>query len=102
MGSIFSDGEYAGRMPAAPRRPDPPPYRSNDYAPVIAGTLAWLIAFVVLLTRHDEMARNGQGWWLWVSVVGFALGLWGMVLVAIHHRVAARRATARQPDTDGD
>jgi hypothetical protein len=88
-------------MPSAPRRPDPPPYRTNDYAPVIAGTLAWLVAVVVLLSRHDEMARNGQGWWLWVAVVGVALGLWGMSLVAIHHRVAARRANHR-PDPDDE
>jgi len=87
-------------MQAASRRPDPPPYRTNDYAPVIASTLAWLVAVIVLLTRHDEMARHGQGWWLWVAVVGFALGLWGMVLVAIHHRVAARRAGRRDPDGD--
>jgi hypothetical protein len=89
-------------MPSPSRRPDPPPYRTNDYAPVIAGTLAWLIAVVVLATRHDEMARNGQGWWLWVAVVGFALGLWGMVLVAIHHRVAARRTGAHRPESDDE
>jgi hypothetical protein len=87
---------------AASRRPDPAPYRPNDYAPVIAGTLAWLVAVVVLLARHDEMARNGQGWWLWVAVVGFALGFWGMTLVAVHHRVAARRAERHNHGPDDE
>jgi len=93
---IFALGDqaathYADDM-AATRRPDPPPYRTNDYAPVIAGTLAWGIAFIVLLTRHDEMVPRGQGWWLWVSVAGFAIGLWGFVLVTLNHRAAARSA----------
>jgi len=94
---VFALGDHAGATHyadgmAATRRPDPPPYHTNDYAPVVAGTLAWGIAFIVLLTRHDEMVRHGQGWWLWVTVAGFALGLWGFVLVALHHRAAARRA----------
>ena len=65
--------------------------RTNDYAPVIVCLVGWAIGFVVLLVRHDEMAARGQGWWLWVTVTGFGLGLWGLVLVAAHHRNNRRR-----------
>lgn len=78
------------RAPA--RRPDPAPYRTNDYAPVIVGIVAWGIAAIVLLVMHHDMAARGQGWWLWVAVVGFGLGFWGLTLVAINHWAAARRA----------
>lgn len=81
---------------SAPRRPPLEPLRTNDYAPVIVGTVGWAIGFVVLLLRHQEMAARGQGWWLWVTVTGFGLGLWGLVLVALHHRSDQRR----QPATD--
>ncbi|HET9186598.1 MAG TPA: DUF2530 domain-containing protein [Acidothermaceae bacterium] len=85
---------------APPRRPEPAPYRTNDYAPVIVGITAWAIAAIVLLVKHHDMAARGQGWWLWVAVVGFALGFWGLVLVGLNHRAAARRASrsARSPD----
>jgi hypothetical protein len=74
--------------------------RTNDYAPVIAGQVGWAIAFVVLLIQHDAMAARGQGWWLWVTVTGFVLGLWGLVLVALHHRSARRRQARRQADVE--
>lgn len=65
--------------------------RTNDYAPVIVITVGWAIGFLVLLVRHEEMAARGQGWWLWVTVTGFVLGLWGLVLVGAHHRSNRRR-----------
>lgn len=76
----------------ANRRPDPPPYRTNDYVPVIVGIAAWVVALIVLLVRHHDMVGRGQGWWLWVAVVGVALGFWGLALVTINHWAAARRA----------
>jgi hypothetical protein len=82
---------------AATRRPEPPPFRSNEYAPVIVATGLWAIAFVVLLVRHDDMAARGQGWWLWVALSGFALGLWGLFMLRVHHRSLQKKA-ARQAD----
>jgi hypothetical protein len=84
----------------APPRPPLEPMRTNDYAPVIAGLVGWVIAFVVLLVRHGEMATRGQGWWLWVTVTGFAGGLWGLLLVALNHRSARRRQVRRQADAE--
>lgn len=87
---------------ATSRRPDPAPYRTNDYAPVIVGLAAWAIALIVLLARHHEMAGRGQGWWLWVAVVGIGLGLWGLVLVAVNHWATARRADRHAKPSDGN
>jgi len=78
-------------MPAD-RRPDPPPYRTNEYAPVIVGTSMWAIAFIVLLTQHHAMAARGQGWWLWVALVGFCLGLWGLFMLSVRHRSLRKKA----------
>jgi formate/nitrite transporter FocA (FNT family) len=46
---------------------------------VIAGIVAWAIAFVVVLIFRDELAKDGLEWWLWVTVAGFGLGLIGLV-----------------------
>jgi len=60
---------------------------------VIVGISLWAIAAIVLWIKHAEMARHGAGWWLWVAVSGFVLGLWGMVLVALNHRSRDKRAS---------
>lgn len=81
-------------MPAD-RRPDPPPFRTNEYAPVIVATSIWAIAFIVLLTQHHAMAGRGQGWWLWVALSGFGLGLWGLFMLTVHHRSLRKKAVPR-------
>jgi len=75
---------------AATRRPDPPPFRTNEFVPVIVGTVLWGTACLVLLTQHHAMAARGQGWWLWVTVSGFVLGLWGLFMLRLHHRSVAQ------------
>ena len=46
---------------------------------VIAGIIAWAIAFVVVLIFRDELEKDGLEWWLWVTVAGFGLGLIGLI-----------------------
>ncbi|MGH8890651.1 MAG: DUF2530 domain-containing protein [Acidothermaceae bacterium] len=90
----------AAHPPAArERRPDPPPLRTNEYLPAIVGTALWTITFVVLLVRHSAMAAHGQGWWLWVSVVGIAIGVWGYGLVSLRQRSLRRAAAAAAANT---
>jgi hypothetical protein len=45
---------------------------------VIAGIVAWALAFVVVLIFHDDLKRSGDEWWLWVTVAGFGLGWIGL------------------------
>ena len=46
---------------------------------VIAGIIAWAVAFVVVLIFRDELKKDGLEWWLWVTVAGFGHGLIGLV-----------------------
>lgn len=61
-----------------PRRPDPPPLPVNDLAAVAVGTAAWLIALLVLLALHTQLARNHETWWLSVCGAGVVLGIAGL------------------------
>lgn len=87
----------------SPRRPDPPPLRTNDRLVAAVGTVAWAVALVVLLIIGlPEDAR----WWLWVCVCGIATGLFGYWYLPRLHRARAaqiRRATpaASQEDLPG-
>jgi Protein of unknown function (DUF2530) len=45
---------------------------------VTIGTVVFAIAAVVLGIFYSSLARADQGWWLWVGVGGFALGLFGI------------------------
>ncbi|PKK15813.1 DUF2530 domain-containing protein [Thermomonospora sp. CIF 1] len=69
-----------------PRRPDPPPLRTDDRLVAAVGTVAWAIALVVLLIVDlPEDAR----WWLWVCVVGVATGIFGYWYLPRLHRARA-------------
>lgn len=43
------------------------------------GTLAWLVAFLVLLAFSGRLRSNGDEWWLWTALAGFGLGVFGVV-----------------------
>ena len=79
---------------AVPRRPDPPPLETNEFAPVIVATGLWVVAFLVLLTQHATLAAHGHGWYVWVGLSGFLLGLWGLSLMLLRQR-GSRRAQSR-------
>jgi hypothetical protein len=65
---------------------------------VVVGTVAWAIAFAVLVVFRDDLNRAGEGWWLWVTVAGFGLGLIG--LAYCRHRWAAIQAGHRSEHED--
>jgi Protein of unknown function (DUF2530) len=79
---------------AAPRRPDPPPYETNEFAPVIVATAIWAIGFVVVAAMHHSLARHGHGWYEWVGLSGFLLGLWGLTLMLLRRHLM-RKAQSR-------
>ena len=69
---------------AANRRPDPAPLETNDVRLITLGTVAWAVAFVVLLVVDPAGDRDR---WVWVAAAGVFLGL-----VGIRH-VRRRRST---------
>jgi hypothetical protein len=81
-----------------PRRPDPEPLEDYDVPLIIFGTALWVIAGVVLFAMHDRLEEHDKGWWPYSTIVGAALGLWGIRLV--RRRRARRRARAAAATKD--
>jgi hypothetical protein len=48
--------------------------------------------------RDDDLKRDGEEWWLWVTVAGFVLGLIGFAYC--RHRWAAIQAGHRSEQED--
>lgn len=74
-------------------RPTPAlPRKLVDLWPiVVAGTAAWLIAFVLLVVAR--FAFDAQpGVWLWATLAGFVLGLIGLAITT-WQRAASRRGS---------
>lgn len=44
----------------------------------ILGTIAFAVAFFVLLLFRSKLAESNGQWWLWVCVTGVGLGLVGI------------------------
>ena len=43
-----------------------------------AGTVAWLVAFLVLLPFYGTLREQHRLWWLWTCLAGIGLGLLGL------------------------
>lgn len=70
------------------------PVDADGVAAIALGTLAWALAAAVLfLFFREDLAADGDSWWLWVCVVGAGLGLLGLPYV-IRRRAAYRRHAA--------
>jgi len=74
--------------PAPPRHPDPEPLELDDTRVVLAGTVLWAVALVVLAVADVAGARV-PGWWAQMCGVGIVLGLLGLRFIA-RRRTAAR------------
>ena len=70
------------------RRPDPEPLETNDVALVAAGTVAWLVALVVLIVLKAT-GSNIHTWWMTMCVAGAALGLIGVRTCQRRHAAIA-------------
>jgi hypothetical protein len=44
---------------------------------ITVGTLFFLVAGLALLPFRDDLRADDRGWWLWVCVAGFGLGVFG-------------------------
>ena len=77
------------RRSSPPRLPDPPPLQTDDVRAVGIGTVAWLVALLVLLPFTGRLREDGHGWVVITCLYGVGLGLLGLRTV---HR---RRRTAR-------
>ena len=77
------------------RHPDPPPLETDDAKVVLAGTVLWALALVVLLVLRVADVVEVRDWWLGMCAYGIALGLFGA-------RYARRRSQAVDRDAARD
>ncbi|HEY2191051.1 MAG TPA: DUF2530 domain-containing protein [Actinomycetospora sp.] len=77
-------------------QPPPLPRRLTDPVPVIlAGSVLWLAALVVLGVLLLTGARPADAW-LWACVVGVGLGALGLGVLALQRRAVARGSRGAQ------
>ena len=67
---------------------------------VTGGTCLFAVASVVALLPRPRLVEDGRGWWLWVCVCGFGLGLVG--LLYCWNRVHQRRGGTPRVTAGGD
>jgi ABC-type nickel/cobalt efflux system permease component RcnA len=72
----------------------PPPLEANDQLVAVVGTVAWVVALVVLLIVRSQLPA-GSRWWIWTCVAGLALGLFAIWYVPRLKRSRARSAADR-------
>jgi hypothetical protein len=53
--------------------------------PIILGTVAWVIAAILLLFFRSSLSEAGTTWWFGACAVGFISGLGGIAYV-LHRR----------------
>ena len=68
------------------RRPDPVPAPTDDRTAVLVGLGLWVLALVAVLVFAGPLAAGGNGWWLWMVVVGLVLGVIGLVYLTVTRR----------------
>jgi hypothetical protein len=70
------------------RPPSLPPVTTGVWHIAIPGTIAWLVAFVVLLFFIPELRANDAMVWLWTCLAGFVTGLLGLSVYGWQRRAA--------------
>ncbi len=71
----------AGITDEEPFRVDPSevePLDSHGVTTFVVGSIAWLVAFVLLLPFYSQLESAGRLWWLWTCLAGFGLGMYGI------------------------
>ena len=82
-----------------PGRPTPPPpLEANDQLVTASITAGWAVALIVLVIVRSSLPADAR-WWIWTSVTGLVMGLFGLWYVPRfkrgRSRAAARRAAAQ-------
>jgi hypothetical protein len=71
--------------------------QSDAVVPVTVGTVVWAIALIVVFLLRGRLEAHGAGWWVWVCVTGFVLGVFGCWWVRRRRAILARS----KPDEHG-
>ena len=85
-----------------PRKPDPPPLRTDDVRTVLVGTVLWAVALVALLPFWSRLDDGGRLWWVATCASGFGLGLIGLAYTRRRAAAIARDEAAARLDRPSD
>lgn len=75
------------------------PYPDDGVAAATLGTALWALAAVACLLMRDQLAQQGNEWWIGTCSAGFVLGL---ALVAFTRRRAHAYRAHREALARGD
>jgi hypothetical protein len=78
--------------------PIPPPLEGNDQLITVVITAGWVIALIVVVAARNHLPPGGR-WWIWVTVAGTGIGLFGLAFVPwlkSSRRHAAEQQAARR------
>lgn len=64
----------------------PPAVQIKARRIVLIGTVAWFVAFVVLLPCYNWLGHHDHRVWLWTCLAGWVLGLIGLAIMTRHRR----------------
>lgn len=81
--------------PRRTQRPDPPPFETDDVRTVLAGTVAWVVALVVLLILRVFEVTDVRDWWLVMCACGAGLGVLGVRYCRRRQAAITRDAASR-------
>ncbi len=79
--------------PRLAARPDPLPLEGDIVRTVLAGTVLWTVALVVLLLLLVTDQVDVRGWWLGMCTYGIGLGLVGWYYCRRRESAIARDAS---------
>ena len=65
-----------------------PPVTTGLWHIAVPGTVAWLLAMIVLAFFIPTLQANDAMIWFWTSLAGFVLGLIGLLIYALQRRAA--------------
>ena len=68
-------------VPISKRKPDPEPVKTNPQGILLLGTAVWVVVLILLMSFFDSISSRGFGWWLYTSLVGIGLGIFGFFYV---------------------
>jgi hypothetical protein len=95
LGGVTGTGNEPAARTRTGDRPSEPP-QSDAVVPVTVGTALWALGLVVTLAFRGTLERHDAQWWVWTSVTGLGLGLFGCWWVR-RRRARLRARSTGQP-----
>ena len=74
-----------------------PPVDPYGITTITVGSIAWLVAFVLMIPFYSQLQHAERLWWLWTSLAGFGLGMYGIEVARWRRKRELRPKPTRSP-----